>query len=92
MCINPRMRPSQSSIPILPPNPPSYIASPATVAIKNLLLRLLGSLQVLVGRERGRSTRHQDEVEGHTAHAGRGGVDGGGGWLSLGRWVAGLGG
>ena len=92
MCVNPRMRPLQSSLQIPPPNSPSYIASRAAVAVKNLLLRLLGSLQVLVGRERGRSTRHQDEVEGHAAHAGRRGVDGGGGWLGLWRWVVGLGG
>lgn len=87
-------KPSHAPIPVLPHSHTyslSYNASRAAVAVQNLLLRLLGSLQVLVCEERGRTTRHQDEVEGYAAQAGRGGLDGGAGLLGLGCWVAGLG-
>ena len=84
MGINTRMR-----LPKLPLPYPPFIYP--VHAVKNLLLRSpLRGLQVLVGYVRGCTARYYDPVEGHAAHAGRGLLDGGGGRLGLGRWVAGL--
>lgn len=82
MGINTRMRLPK---PPLPHPPFIYLVR----AIKNLFLRShLRGLQVLIGHVRGRTARYHDAGEGHAAHAGRGLLDGGGGRLGLGRWVA----